>query len=65
MLREQGVEAYNLDGGYMAWLMLAMQEPADQPDTDFAKDVEESIRKRLPEENLVLGSRKQSMNMNL
>ena len=42
MLREQGVEAYNLDGGYMAWLMLAMQEPADQPDTDFAKDVEES-----------------------
>ena len=46
MLREQGVEAYNLDGGYMAWLMLAMQEPADQPDTDFAKDVEESIRKR-------------------
>ena len=28
MLREQGVEAYNLDGGYMAWLMLAMQEPA-------------------------------------
>ena len=28
MLREQGVEAYNLKGGYMAWLMLAMQGPA-------------------------------------
>ena len=46
MLREQGVEAYNLDGGYMAWLMLAMQEPAEQTDVDFAKDVENSIRKR-------------------
>lgn len=46
MLREQGVEAYNLKGGYMAWLMLAMQEPAEQTDVDFAKDVENSIRKR-------------------
>lgn len=46
MLREQGVEAYNLKGGYMAWLMLAMQEPVEQTDVDFAKDVENSIRKR-------------------
>ena len=46
MLREQGVEAYNLKGGYMAWLMLAMQEPVEQTDVDFAKDVEDSIRKR-------------------
>ena len=46
MLREQGVEAYNLKGGYMAWLLLAMQEPAEQTDVDFAKDVENSIRKR-------------------
>ena len=30
----------------MAWLMLAMQEPAEQTDVDFAKDVEKSIRKR-------------------
>lgn len=63
MLREQGVEAYNLKGGYMAWLMLAMQEPAEQTDVDFAKDVENSIRKRFRKKSGA-GSRKQSMNTN-
>lgn len=63
MLREQGVEAYNLKGGYMAWLMLAMQEPAEQTDVDFAKDVENSIRKRFRKKSGA-SSRKQSMNTN-
>ena len=42
-LKEQGLDAVSLDGGYIAWLMDIMSEPAEQ---NKAKDVELSLRKK-------------------
>ena len=42
-LKEQGLDAVSLDGGYIAWLMDIMREPAEQ---NKAKDVELSLRKK-------------------
>ena len=42
-LKEQGLGAVSLDGGYIAWLMDIMSEPAEQ---NKAKDVELSLRKK-------------------
>ncbi len=42
-LREKGLDAESLDGGYIAWLMDRMSEPQKQ---DKAKDVEQSLRKK-------------------
>lgn len=49
LLREKGIEAYNLKGGYIAWLMEIMkQEQKNDKDVQetFCADVEKSIRKR-------------------
>ena len=42
-LREKGLDAESLDGGYIAWLMDRMREPRKQ---DMAKDAEQSLRKK-------------------
>ncbi len=42
-LREKGLDAESLDGGYIAWLMDRMREPQNQ---DKAKDAEQSLRKK-------------------
>ena len=42
-LREKGLDAESLDGGYIAWLMDMMREPQKQ---DKAKDAEQSLRKK-------------------
>ena len=42
-LKELGFDAVSLDGGYIAWLMDIMSEPAEQ---NKAKDVELSLRKK-------------------
>ena len=42
-LVEQGVEAFNLKGGYVAWLLEQMKR---QPEDTFYLDVEQSIRKK-------------------
>ena len=44
-LREQGLEAYNLRGGYLAWLVDTMGQEATGED-NFYLDVEQSIRKK-------------------
>lgn len=49
LLRGKGIEAYNLRGGYIAWLMDTMQQE-QRNDKDvyntFCEDVEKSLRKR-------------------
>ena len=46
-LREQGVEAYHLTGGYMQWLMDSMAEEQASPQADtLYKDIEQSITKK-------------------
>lgn len=47
VLRAEGIEAYSLKGGYIAWLMefMAREKKAEHKDT-FCIDVENSIRKR-------------------
>ena len=42
-LREEGVNAFSLEGGYRAWLMDAIKEPANGVS---AEDVEMSLRKK-------------------
>lgn len=42
-LREKGLDAVSLEGGYIAWLMDKMSEPEEQ---NKAKDVEQSLRKK-------------------
>ena len=42
-LREKGLDAVSLDGGYIAWLMDAVDR---QEKRDKAKDVEQSLRKK-------------------
>lgn len=44
-LDENGIKAKSLEGGYIAWLLDVMSED-NESDTDFAKDVELSIRKK-------------------
>lgn len=46
MLTEQGIDAYSLTGGYMAWLMETMKPVSDTDDEKFCEEVEKSIRKR-------------------
>jgi tRNA(Ile)-lysidine synthase TilS/MesJ/rhodanese-related sulfurtransferase len=46
LLREKGVEAYSLQGGYMAWLISDMESHSNADDEDFCDEVEKSIRKR-------------------
>lgn len=42
-LRQRGLDAESLDGGYIAWLMDIMSEPQEQ---SKANDVEQSLRKK-------------------
>ena len=42
-VREKGLDAESLDGGYIAWLMDRMNEPEEK---NKAKDVEQSLRKK-------------------
>lgn len=42
-LRQRGLNAESLDGGYIAWIMDIMSEPQEQ---SRAKDVEQSLRKK-------------------
>lgn len=42
-LRQRGLNAESLDGGYIAWIMDIMSEPQEQ---SKAKDVEQSLRKK-------------------
>jgi tRNA(Ile)-lysidine synthase TilS/MesJ/rhodanese-related sulfurtransferase len=46
LLRQNGVEAYSLQGGYMAWLIQDMESHNEDDDEDFCDEVEKSIRKR-------------------
>ncbi|MBP3477319.1 MAG: ATPase [Lachnospiraceae bacterium] len=47
LLRAEGREAYNLKGGYIAWLMAVVsQEQKDDKKDTFYLEVEQSIRKR-------------------
>jgi tRNA(Ile)-lysidine synthase TilS/MesJ/rhodanese-related sulfurtransferase len=45
LLCKNGVDAYSLQGGYMAWLIQDM-ESHDEEGDDFCDEVEKSIRKR-------------------
>ncbi|MBQ7433441.1 MAG: ATPase [Lachnospiraceae bacterium] len=46
-LREQGIEAYQLTGGYMQWLMDSVAEEQASPQADtLYKDIEQSITKK-------------------
>jgi tRNA(Ile)-lysidine synthase TilS/MesJ/rhodanese-related sulfurtransferase len=46
-LRENGIEAYNLQGGYLAWLMDTMsREQENKEDENVCEEAENSIRKR-------------------
>ncbi len=46
-LREQGVEAYSLKGGYMAWLMHSMTSQEEEESIDSTcEEAEKSIQKR-------------------
>lgn len=42
-LRQRGLDAESLDGGYIAWIMDIISEPQEQ---SKAKDVEQSLRKK-------------------
>lgn len=42
-LKQKGLDAESLDGGYLAWIMDIMSEPQEQ---GKAKDVEQSLRKK-------------------
>ena len=42
-LRQRGLNAESLEGGYIAWIMDVMSEPQEQ---NKAKDVEQSLRKK-------------------
>ena len=50
LLREQGCDAYNLTGGYMAWLLADTERGSDDEKGDTEKDrladIEQSIRKK-------------------
>ncbi len=46
LLRENGIESYNLRGGYIAWLLEEDAEEENVNEKDFCKEAEESIRKR-------------------
>lgn len=50
LLREQGCDAYNLTGGYMAWLLADTEQGSDDEKGDTEKDrladIEQSIRKK-------------------
>ena len=44
-LREQGLDAVSLEGGYTAWLLDYFQEQERAENDEFAKNVEQSLRK--------------------
>lgn len=47
LLSDEGIEAYSLKGGYIAWLMESMKQKEKDENADtFCADVEQSIRKR-------------------
>lgn len=47
LLRDNGIEAYSLKGGYIAWLMETMEQEQNADDTDTTcAEAENSIRKR-------------------
>lgn len=47
LLRTEGIEAYNLKGGYIAWLMeVVSQDQKEEKKDTFYMEVEQSIRKR-------------------
>ena len=45
-LREQGFDAVSLEGGYAAWLLNYFQEQEQAENDEFAKNVEQSLRKK-------------------
>lgn len=47
LLKAKEIDAYSLKGGYIAWLMEAMNSDSEHvQDDDFCEEVEKSIRKR-------------------
>ena len=44
-LREQGLDAVSLEGGYSAWLLDYLEEQEKNANDEFAKNVEQSLRK--------------------
>lgn len=45
-LKEQGYDAVSLEGGYAAWLLDYFQQQEQNADDEFAKNVEQSLRKK-------------------
>ena len=45
-LKEQGFDAISLEGGYAAWLLNYFQEQEQAENDEFAKNVEQSLRKK-------------------
>ena len=45
-LKEQGFDAVSLEGGYAAWLLNYFQEQEQAENDEFAKNVEQSLRKK-------------------
>ncbi len=45
-LCEQGFEAYNLEGGYVSWLLSQMNSTTETDEQDTAREIEQSFKKK-------------------
>lgn len=45
-LCEQGFEAYNLEGGYVSWLLSQMNNTTEINEQDTAREIEQSLKKK-------------------
>ena len=45
-LCEQGFEAYNLEGGYVSWLLSQMNSTTETDEQDTAREIEQSLKKK-------------------
>lgn len=45
-LCEQGFEAYNLEGGYVSWLLSQMNDKTETDEQDTAREIEQSLKKK-------------------
>lgn len=45
-LCEQGFEAYNLEGGYVSWLLSQMNSKTETDEQDTAREIEQSLKKK-------------------
>lgn len=45
-LCEQGFEAYNLEGGYVSWLLSQMNNTTETNEQDTAREIEQSLKKK-------------------